>query len=121
MIDLLWPDRILHPNSRPHWAAKARAIKIYREYAEMMARRSGIRLSPDEILHLHATFYPPSKRRFDIDGLLSSIKAGIDGISDGLVINDYAFRSASVEIGEPVKGGGVRVAIYTLKAKEIEK
>ena len=119
MIDLLWPDRILHPNARPHWAVKAKAVKIYREYAEMMARQSGIKLSPDEMLHLHVTFRPPSKRRFDIDGLLSSIKAGIDGISDGLSINDYAFRSASVEIGEPVKGGGVRVSIYTLKAKEI--
>lgn len=116
MIDLIWPPRVLHPNSRPHWAAKAKAVRSYREYAEVMAMASHLKIDGTKKLHLHAIFYPPSKRRFDVDGLLSSIKAGIDGISDGLGINDYAFRSASIEIGDPIKGGGVRIEI-----KEIEK
>ena len=72
---------------------------------------SGVKIDGTKALHLHAIFYPPSKRHYDIDGLLSNIKAGIDGIADGLGINDYAFRSASVEIGDVVKGGGVRVVI----------
>lgn len=111
MIDLIWPPRTLHPNSRPHWAAKAKAVRSYREYAEVMAMASGVEIDGTKALHLHAIFYPPSKRHYDIDGLLSNIKAGIDGIADGLGINDYAFRSASVEIGDVVKGGGVRVVI----------
>jgi crossover junction endodeoxyribonuclease RusA len=114
MIDLLWPPRELHPNSRPHWAAKAKAVKSYRDYAWMRAKESGVIVSPDSVLHLHAVFYPPSKRRYDIDGLLSNIKAGIDGIADGLGINDYAFRSASIEIGNVIKGGGVKIIIKEL-------
>lgn len=114
MIDLIWPPRELHPNARPHWAVKAKAVKGYRDYAEVMARQSGVVVSADKPLHLHAIFYPPSKRRYDIDGLLSNIKAGIDGIADGLGINDYAFRSASIEIGEVMKGGGVRILIKQL-------
>jgi len=111
MIDLCWPDRNMHPNSRSHWAEKSKAVKKYRDYAEIMARQSGVKVSADKTLHLHAIFYPPSKRHYDIDGLLSNIKAGIDGIADGLGINDYAFRSASVEIGDVMKGGGVRIFI----------
>lgn len=120
MIDLMWPPRILHPNSRPNVFAKAKAIKVYRYYAEVVAKASGVKVSPVDHLHLHATFYPADKRRRDIDGMLASIKAGIDGICDGLGINDYAFRSASVEIGDVVKGGGVRIEIYSRKAKELE-
>lgn len=111
MIDLIWPPRILHPNSRPNPFAKAKAAKAYREYARVIALQSGLIVSAEKKLHLHAIFFPADKRRRDIDGMLSNIKAGIDGIADGLGINDYAFRSASVEIGRVMKGGGVRISI----------
>jgi len=114
VIDLIWPPRELHPNARTHWAVKAKAVKAYRDYAFIRAKESGVIVSHGSILHLHAIFYPPSKRRYDIDGLLSNIKAGIDGIADGLGINDYAFRSASIEIGDVMKGGGVKIIIKSL-------
>lgn len=116
MINLIWPPRILHPNARPNIFAKAKVIKEVREYARVMAVSSGLKMDADKKLHLHAIFFPPDKRRRDIDGMLSSAKAMIDGISDGFGINDYAFRSASVEIGDVMKGGGVSIFIREIAA-----
>lgn len=59
---------------------------------------------------LRITFYTPDKRRRDLDGMLSSLKSAIDGIADGLNVNDSRFRY-TLEIGEPVKCGRIEVSI----------
>ena len=66
MIPLIlpWPDRILHPNSRPHWAQLAKAKKAARESAAWSTKATwpGFVL-PDGRLHLWIDFYAPDKRR----------------------------------------------------------
>ncbi len=110
MIELIWPPRCLHPNSRTHWAAKAKATKGYREYAALAAKQSGVKVAGDGLIDVWITFRPPSKARRDLDGLLSNIKAGLDGIADGLGVDDYRFRPR-IDLGDVLKGGGVIVEL----------
>lgn len=63
--------------------------------------------------HLKITFYPPTKANRDIDNCLASIKAGLDGIADGLAINDKFFRPITIDFGETDKNNP-RVVIEIL-------
>ncbi|MNG13298.1 hypothetical protein D3C84_969700 [compost metagenome] len=56
------------------------------------------------------TFCPPNRRAYDDDNLLARFKAGRDGIADGLGIDDKNFVT-TLNIGDPVPGGEVRVHI----------
>jgi len=87
-LDLPWPDRVLHPNARPHWAAKARAAKKARQEAAWAAKAVGIGSLEASSLTVTAIFPPPDKRRRDRDGMLSSIKSYLDGLSDVLGVDD---------------------------------
>lgn len=110
VVVLPWPDKTLHPNARPHWAKKAAAVKKARADAHWLTwshvgrnlRWAGARVS--------VTFNPPDKRRRDIDGMIASHKAAQDGIADAIGVDDSKFE-LSYRIGEPVKGGAVRVEI----------
>ncbi len=108
IIDLPFPPRDLHPNARVHWSRKARATKAMRQCAQWMSHPYG----PIEADGLDVTiiFYPPDKRRRDIDGLLSSMKAGIDGIADSLGVDDSKW-AITMRRGEVVEGGRVRFEI----------
>lgn len=55
-------------------------------------------------------FCPPDNRRRDIDGALSSCKAYLDGLADGLRVNDNRFK-LTMEWGPVVCGGEVRVFV----------
>lgn len=110
MITLPWPDRDLHPNARPHWATKAKAAKAYRQAAGWLTKASGDRIEGVGAIDLHITFYPPSNHRHDLDGCLSAIKSGLDGIADALRVDDARF-AIRIEKGEVIKGGEVRIII----------
>lgn len=56
-------------------------------------------------------FSPPSRRGFDLDNALASIKAGIDGISEAWGINDKFFRPISIDFGDVKKNGEVRIML----------
>lgn len=102
IITLPWPDRKLSPNERSHWAKKAPVKAAYREKAYWQAQKHGVIL-PAERHHIAITFYPPSNRPMDIDNCLASIKSGLDGIADGLGINDKYFRPITIDFGEADK------------------
>lgn len=112
VVLLPWPDKVLSQNARVHWSVRARATKLARTAACYLTREvfgptkpkwSGARLS--------VTFNPPSRRRFDRDGLIGRLKASQDGISDALGVDDSLF-STTYATGNPVKGGSVRVEIW---------
>lgn len=112
-IVLPWPSRTLHPNSRPHWAAKAKAVKKARNDAAWCAREAGIRRGDPDIpaaLKVTAVFSPPDNRRRDVDGMLSSIKSYLDGISDIIGVDDSKWQIA-MRRGDPVKHGLVTIEI----------
>ena len=108
-VRLPWPPKELWVNRKAHWAERAPVAKKYRHDAHVLTRMEmNRRLMAN---HLHLTFCPPDRRRRDLDGMLSAVKAGIDGISDALGIDDQYF-SLTLERGEPKKGGEV-VAVIT--------
>ena len=107
-IELPWPSRVLHPNSRPHWAQLAKAKKAAREAAYWSVKASGLVHSfPDGPLHLWIDFYPPDRRKRDDDGLLSSMKAARDGIADALGLDDSRFVSHPRIHANCIRKGGV--------------
>ena len=108
-IILSWPPRDLHPNARVHFHAKAKATKAYRYAAWATALGEGPELPEARPIALTVEFSPPDNRRRDVDGLLSSIKAGLDGISDAYGLNDYDINPITIHRLEPVKGGRVTV------------
>jgi Holliday junction resolvase RusA-like endonuclease len=116
---LPWPDRRLHPNSRPHWGAKSKATKAARHNAHLCALEAGWHLHklPEGRLHLWIDFYPPDKRRRDDDGLLSSLKAARDGIADALNVDDSRFVSHPYLKDETHPGGRVEIRITGAPAK----
>ncbi len=107
-IDLPWPDKSLHPNARIHWAPKAKATKRARETGRMCAYASGIRKFDATELKVTITFFPPDNRRRDLDGMLSNMKAMLDGIADATGVDDCDW-SIFMKRGEVRKHGAVRV------------
>lgn len=87
---LPWPPRTVHPNARGHWSPKARATKRMRQDAAWAAKQAKISVG-DGPAHVSLTFYPPDKRRRDLDGMISSCKAYLDGLADALGVDDSRF------------------------------
>lgn len=56
--------------------------------------------------HLDITFCPPDRRRRDLDNMLASAKAHLDGVSDGMKIDDSDF-TLTIRKGTPIKGGQI--------------
>lgn len=112
-ITLAWPDRRLHPNSRPHWAPRAKSAKAARAEGTLLALAAGWHRVdwPAGKLHLWIDFYPPDKRRRDDDGLLASVKPHRDGIADAMKIDDSRFVSHPRVLDETFPGGKVVMQI----------
>jgi len=97
VIVLPLPPRELSPNARPHYMAKARAVKRYREAAYLLAlaERLGRPMSTAKVT---ARFFFSTRRRRDRDNLLASLKPAFDGIADARVVtNDSGLIHMPVE------------------------
>lgn len=104
-----WPQRILSPNARAHWAQIARAKKALRTEWAWQAKAQGMGEVACKALTLHLEFVPPDRRARDMDNMLAACKAGLDGLSDVLGVDDSKWKlSLSVS---PQIGGFVRVRV----------
>lgn len=105
-IILPWPPSALSPNHRGHWAQLAKAKKAYRTECAWQAKAQGARRLTADRLAVSFTFYPPSRRRMDLDNAIARLKAGIDGLADVLGVDDsrwvMTFAMAD-EVGGMVK------------------
>ena len=112
-IALPWPPKELSPNSRGHWAKKAKEAKKYREVARIAVLEirevalidvleNWIRANGAGIT-LEITFYPPDRRRRDLDNLIASMKPALDGIADALGVDDSRFKLIC-SMGEELRG-----------------
>jgi len=108
-VVLPWPPTALSPNTRSHWSALARAKKAYRAACSAQALAQGVRRIKADRLHLSLTFYPPTRRAYDLDNALASVKAGLDGLADVLGVDDSRW-SLSIAKAETI-GGYVRVEV----------
>ena len=118
IVTLPWPDKLLSPNARQHWAALSAAKKKARRdahYATLEAlggRACEVRALVDGETPLPVTvrFFPPDRRHRDADNMVASMKAAIDGFADALGVNDRRFRPTFV-FADPAKPGRVEVEI----------
>ena len=108
-ITLPWPPKELSPNARLHWSKLAKAKKAYRWVCALQAREQGARAIKTKKLHLSLTFYPPTRRAFDLDNSLARMKSGLDGLADVLGVDDKHW-SLSIARSEEI-GGMVKVVI----------
>lgn len=118
-ITLPFPAGQLMPNRAKSldWHTRAEYAKTYRMCGrvEMLnALQENHWLMDGSEFSLHLTFNEPNKRIRDLDGMLSAMKAGIDGMADALGINDRQFVVIHLRRGDIVKGGSVGVKILKI-------
>lgn len=112
-ITLPWPAKDLQPNARPHYMAKAKAVKKARQAAGWACREAGLWAGDPDVpaaLRVTAVFFPPSKRAMDDDNMLSACKAYFDGISEFIGVDDSRW-SIAIRREPVVKGGLVRIEL----------
>lgn len=109
ILTMPWPPTALSPNARQHYMALARAKKAYREACAWTAKEQGARRIEADKLHLTLTFYPPTRRAFDLDNALARCKAMLDGLADVLGVDDSRWSLTIQKAGEI--GGFVRVEV----------
>jgi len=109
---LPWPPTGLSPNSRLHWAKLSKLKKTYRDACAWSAKTQGAITLTEKRLHLTITFYAPTRRAYDLDNALASIKAGLDGLSDVLGVDDKHW-SLTISKADEI-GGFVRVEVQTI-------
>jgi crossover junction endodeoxyribonuclease RusA len=110
ILTLDWPSKDLSPNGRLHYHALAKAKAHAREVAGWLARSQPI-FVPEGNIPISIVFYPPTRARYDLDGLLSRLKANLDGLADGWGVDDVRFRPITIDMGEVIKGGKVEIIV----------
>ena len=111
-VRLPWPPAELSPNARAHHFAKARKVKAYRTGAgweALQAFNAAGRPRMTGPVAVSVTFHQPDNRRRDLDNMLASIKAGLDGIAETVGVDDSRF---SITIA---KGGAVHLGAVVVK------
>lgn len=109
IITLPWPPTQLSPNARTHWRVLAKVKKAYREACYLSAKEQGVKPLAAAKLHLTLTFHAPTRRAFDLDNALARCKAGLDGLSDAIGVDDEHW-SLTIQKADTV-GGFVRVEV----------
>jgi crossover junction endodeoxyribonuclease RusA len=93
IINLPWFPKQLSPNAREHWSTVTEHKKRYREACWALTKEAvGNPTIPEAgEINVRIDFYPPSNRKYDVDNLLASIKAGLDGVAQALRVDDSRF------------------------------
>ena len=116
-VTLPFPDAKLSPNSRAPWR-KIEATKAARELAYYQTRQllNG-QLIIREPLAVSMYFYPPARRHFDLDNMISRCKAYQDGIFQALGLDDHLIVTLTAQRCDVVKGGRVSMEIESEDVK----
>jgi crossover junction endodeoxyribonuclease RusA len=111
-VSLPWPPKGLNPNARLHHMALAKAKKAFRQLCWALAINAGLKgaLAGAQQATVTITFRPPDRRGRDMDNMLASMKAGLDGLADAMGCNDRTWRLVLVP-ADPVKFGMVDVEV----------
>lgn len=113
-----FPDSCLLPNRRngQHWRATQAAKLEAHDAGKIAALQAAFGMEPLPPRNVDVTivFTPPDRRKRDVDGMLSALKPTLDGIAEGLGIDDSQFNPIHIHRGEPINGGRVTVIIDDL-------
>lgn len=92
------PHRMLSPNARPHWRAKAKHVAAARASAEMHARAACNTAPKWKRARVTLRWIRATARTADVQNLIAWIKPHIDGIEDaGIIENDRGLEWGAVE------------------------
>jgi crossover junction endodeoxyribonuclease RusA len=96
-VTLPYPAAELWPNTRAHWASKARAVKAARNQAYWLAKEAGeLIVGNGEIAIKITVCGKPTGPLPDKDNCASAAKSLLDGIADALGVNDKRFAAPIV-------------------------
>lgn len=112
-LTLPWPPTDLSPNKRTHWAIKSRAAKAYKQSCHLTAKQQGLTRIDAPRLHATITFYPPSKRRIDLDNCVARIKHLIDAVAEITGVDDSKWTMSFSFAGEV--GGMVKIRLEPMR------
>lgn len=102
-----WMPKALNPNARVNKFLKNKMFQDYKLAVWQLTKVSNLELDQSKRILLDIMFYKPDKRRRDLDNCLSAFKAGLDGISLAVGIDDSKFKLA-IDIADEI-GGYVKV------------
>ena len=120
-VELPWPNRILSPNTRGCWQTKLRAKSGAKEAGYWLGLQHHGQLQGVDV-HAWLTFYPPDRRKRDLDNLLASLKPDIDGLCEGIGIDDSQIKRVTVEWGDLLpKEGKVILHIAELPPDDVAR
>lgn len=109
LIEFAWPSPDLNQNNTAKWPK----INAARE-ARAMAKGLAAHVSPDPRARLVFSFFPPDRRRRDIQNMPGIMKPYIDGIADAMGVDDNGFRPQFPDrFGDAEGPGFVLVEIYS--------
>lgn len=111
LVYLPFPKADLSPNARSHWAKSAMAKKAYRQTCGWQAKTDGLGLINADALDVKVTFFPPDKRRRDLDNMLASLKSGLDGVSDVCGIDDSKWTITLCKAAPIAPDGMVKIEL----------
>jgi len=109
MIELPFPPALLSGHNTGAWYTKTADIKALRLVACNRTRRAKFSVPAEGDIPIHFHFVPPDKRG-DRVNFPNRIKPLIDGIADGLKVNDARFLP-SYSFAAPEKPGRVEVTL----------
>ncbi len=111
------PPRELSPNARVHWRTKATAAKATRDAATLVTRsllarapRPAFIDDPALVVDIEI-MWGSGRKRMDADNATSMMKSGLDGIADGLGVNDRVFRLEALRQGFATDRAGSVVVV----------
>lgn len=104
-----WPPPPLWPNRRHHWRTVRAISRGQQDIAALCVLMHAKRVVPDGPLTLSLEFHPPTHRSYDRDNAIAACKAGIDGMTRALGIDDRRFVETRGRMGpvDPDKRGFV--------------
>jgi crossover junction endodeoxyribonuclease RusA len=113
---LPWPPRILWPNARVHHMALYRAKKLYATECAFLCIQNKTRVMHDaERIAARITFFPPDRRRRDMDNMLAAIKAGIDQVAQHIGVDDSKWTMTLAVSPETRERGGVEILMEAVE------
>ena len=92
------PDKLLSPNSRAHWSKKLDAKNQAINDVIALVKEQGWNQKPLERAVIRIAWGMPDKRARDLDNLLSSCKAHLDGLVHAGVIVDDSWQHVGIEL-----------------------
>lgn len=105
-----WPDSRLSPNKRIDRRALFHVKHAAKDEAFAITHNSKVVVINTD-LQLTLTFYPPDRRKRDLDNLYASWKAYQDGMFAALGVDDSKIERVILQRGNPIPGGQVFVDI----------